>query len=44
MRDGVLDDEGRNPLRMGQRHPKAHGAPIILHIKRGARDPERLGK
>jgi hypothetical protein len=42
MRHRVLDDESLDPFRMSESHPKAHRAAIVLHVKRVAREPERL--
>ena len=44
VRHSVLDDESLDPLRMGQSHAKTHGAAVILHVQRVAREPERLGE
>ena len=41
---GVLNDESLYALRMRQGHAKTHGAAIILHVKRVAREPERFGE
>jgi len=40
VRHRVLDDESLDPVRMGQGHAKTHGAAVILHVKRVAREPE----
>jgi hypothetical protein len=42
--DRVLNDEGLDPVRMREHHAKAHGAAIVLHVKRVAREPERFGE
>ena len=44
MRHSVLDDQGLDPLRVGQGHPETHGAAVILHIKRVVRDAQRFGE
>ena len=44
MRHGVLNDECLDPVRMGQGHAKTHGAAVILHVKRVAREAERFGE
>jgi hypothetical protein len=36
--------EGLDPVRMREHHAKAHGAAIVLHVKRVARKPERFGE
>src|SRR5712671_1859895 len=44
MRHRVLNDERLDPVRISQRHPKAHGAAIVLHVERIARKPECFGE
>jgi len=44
VRHSVLDDESVDPIRMGQGHAKTHGASVILHVKRVAREPESFGE
>ena len=44
MRHSVLDDESLDSIRMGQGHAKTHGAAVILHVKRVAREPKSLGE
>jgi hypothetical protein len=44
VRHGVLDDERLDPVRMGQGHAKTHGAAVVLHVQRVAREPEPLGE
>ena len=44
VRDSVLDNQSFDPLRVGQNHPKAHRAAVILHVQCVARKPERFGK
>ena len=44
VRHSVLDDESLDPVRMRQGHAKTHGAAVILHIKRVAREPECFGE
>src|ERR1700731_732723 len=44
VRHSVLDDEGLDSVRMGEGHAKAHGPPIVLHVKRVAGKPERVGE
>jgi hypothetical protein len=44
VRHRVLDDERLDPVRISQRHPKTHGAAIVLHVKRIARKPECFGE
>src|SRR5882724_2680614 len=44
VRHSVLDDESLDPVRLGQGHSKTNRAPVILHVKRVAREPERFGK
>jgi hypothetical protein len=44
VRHGVLDDERLDSVRMGQGHAKPHGAAVILHVQRVAREPERFGE
>src|SRR4030088_1598461 len=39
-----LNDDRLDPVRISQRHPKAHGAAIVLHVKRIARKPECFGE
>src|SRR5450432_16291 len=40
VRDSILDDETLDSIRMGQGHAKTHGAAVILHVKRVAREPK----
>jgi hypothetical protein len=42
--DRVLDDEGLDPVRTREHHAKAHGAVIVLRVKRVAREPEHFGE
>jgi hypothetical protein len=44
VRHSVLDDESLDPVRMGQGHAKTHGASVILHVKRVAREAESFGE
>jgi hypothetical protein len=44
VRHSVLDDEGLDTLGMGQGHAKTHGATIVLHVQRLARELERFGQ
>ena len=44
VRHSVLDDEILDPVQMGQGHAKTHGAAVILHVQRVAREPERFGE
>src|ERR1700691_5762284 len=44
MSDGVLHDQRFDSLRMLQRNAKADGATVVLHVKRVARESERLGE
>ncbi len=44
VRHRVLNDERLDPVRIGQGHAKPHGAAVILHIQRVAREPERFGE
>src|SRR5882762_892186 len=40
VRHSVLDNERLDSLRMNQDHAKTHGAAVILHVKRVAREPK----
>src|SRR5205807_10649289 len=42
--DCVLNDESLYLLGMGQGHAKTHGAAVILHVKRVAREPKSFGE
>src|SRR5207302_8628233 len=44
MRHSILDDETLGSVRMGQGHAKTHGAAVILHVKRVAREPKSFGE
>ena len=44
MRHSILHDESLNPVGMGQGHTETHGAAVILHVKRVAREPQRFGE
>ncbi len=36
--------ERLDPLRMGERQAKPHGAAVILHVQRVAREPDRFAE
>src|SRR4051812_13109688 len=40
VRGCVLDDEGADAFRMGERHAKANGSAVVLHEQNIARDAE----
>jgi hypothetical protein len=44
VRHRVLDNERLDPFRVGKDHAKTHGAAIVLHVERIAREPERFGE
>ena len=44
VRHSILDDESLNSLRVCQDHAKANRPSVVLHIKRVAREPERLAE
>src|SRR5216684_1572499 len=44
VRNGVLNNERLDSVRMGQGHAKTHGAAVILHVKRVAREPKSFGE
>jgi hypothetical protein len=44
VRNGVLNNERLDSIRMGQGHAKTHGAAVILHVKRVARELKSFGE
>src|SRR5712671_4749013 len=44
VRHGILDYETLDSARMSQGHAKTHGAAVILHVKRVAREPKSFGE
>src|SRR6266481_9237547 len=44
VRNGVLNNERLYSVRMNQDHAKTHGAAVILHVKRVAREPKSFGE
>src|SRR5258707_10884684 len=44
VRNGILDYETLDSVRMSQGHAKTHGAAVILHVKRVAREPKSFGE
>src|SRR5216683_3964147 len=44
VRNGVLNNERLDSVRMGQGHAKTHGAAVILQVKRVAREPQSFGE
>src|SRR6266446_2234520 len=44
VRRSILDNETLDSIRMRQGHAKTHGAAVILHVKRVAREPKSIGE
>ena len=44
VRDGILNDQRLDPLRINQRHTETYRPAVILHVKGIARKPERFGE
>src|ERR1700749_3827508 len=44
VRHSVLDYETLDSVRMDEGHAKAHGAAVILHVKRIKREPKSFGE